>query len=93
MSWRDPFIPCRVSALGAMAVTVEYFTASEIAQQLVPLAGAHVIDPARDVRVAAIKTTRLLLDKLEHHAEGMTDCVEEQRKLQEQGVDIVGRYL
>lgn len=60
-SMKDPFTPCRLSALRAVIACKEYFTQKEIAEKVLPCIVPHLLDQASDVRNEAFKVVDALL--------------------------------
>mmetsp|Transcript_21482 Transcript_21482/g.43948 ORF Transcript_21482/g.43948 Transcript_21482/m.43948 type:complete len:836 (-) Transcript_21482:43-2550(-) len=60
-SMKDPFTPCRLSALRAVIACKEYFTQKEISEKVLPCIVPHLLDHASDVRNEAFKVVDALL--------------------------------
>ena len=52
-SMKDPFMPCRLSALRAIVTCKEYFTQKDLADKVLPAVAPHTLDAANDVRKEA----------------------------------------
>lgn len=60
-SMKDPFTPCRLSALRAVLTCQEYFTQKDVAEKVLPAVVPHTLDGATDVRAEAFKVVDALL--------------------------------
>ena len=58
---KDPFTPCRLSALRAVISCKEYFSQKDVAEKVLPCVVPHTLDAANDVRAEAFKVVDTLL--------------------------------
>jgi len=70
-SMKDPFTPCRLSALRAVLSCKEYFTQADVAEKVLPCVVAHTLDAASDVRAEAFKVVDTLLVGLREESQTM----------------------
>jgi len=70
-SMKDPFTPCRLSALRAVLSCQEYFTQKDVAEKVLPAVVPHTLDAANDVRAEAFKVVDTLLVSLRTESKKM----------------------
>ena len=70
-SMKDPFTPCRLSALRAVSSCQEYFTQKDVAEKVLPAVVPHTLDGANDVRAEAFKVVDSLLVGLRDESKRM----------------------
>lgn len=70
-SMKDPFTPCRLSALRAVLSCKEYFSQAEVAEKVLPCVVPHTVDAASDVRAEAFKVVDTLLVGLREESQTM----------------------
>jgi SCY1-like protein 1 len=68
---KDPFTPCRLSALRAVIVCKEYFSQKDIAEQVLPCVIPHTLDGANDVRTEAFNVVDTFLVNLREESKRM----------------------
>lgn len=68
---KDPFTPCRLSALRAVLSCKEYFTQQDVAEKVLPCVVPHTVDAANDVRTEAFKVVDTLLVGLREESQKM----------------------
>ncbi|EDQ90765.1 uncharacterized protein MONBRDRAFT_15474, partial [Monosiga brevicollis MX1] len=51
---KDPFLHARVAGLSGLSVCIEYFTATELAKRVLPIAAPAAVDPEESVRIAGM---------------------------------------
>eukprot|EP01105_Mastigella_eilhardi_P027385 TRINITY_DN8420_c0_g2_i1.p1 TRINITY_DN8420_c0_g2~~TRINITY_DN8420_c0_g2_i1.p1 ORF type:complete len:761 (-),score=188.75 TRINITY_DN8420_c0_g2_i1:12-2219(-) len=62
---QDPFPPSRIAGVTAFAVTKEYYTAQEVAAQVIPCVAPLLVDPEKKVRDEAFRCVNILLAYVE----------------------------
>lgn len=70
-SMKDPFTPCRLSALRAVISCKEYFSQKDVAEKVLPAVVQHTLDSANDVRLEAFKVVDTLLVGLREESQKM----------------------
>ena len=70
-SMKDPFTPCRLSALRAVTSCKEYFSQKDVAEKVLPAVVPHTLDGANDVRTEAFKVVDALLVGLREESKKM----------------------
>eukprot|EP00286_Rhodomonas_abbreviata_P018457 CAMPEP_0181292028 /NCGR_PEP_ID=MMETSP1101-20121128/2284_1 /TAXON_ID=46948 /ORGANISM="Rhodomonas abbreviata, Strain Caron Lab Isolate" /LENGTH=606 /DNA_ID=CAMNT_0023396463 /DNA_START=434 /DNA_END=2250 /DNA_ORIENTATION=- len=65
---QDPFPPARIAALMSLAVTMEYYSAQDIARRLLPAAGLLALDAEKEVRSHAVSCLKGAVARLEEEA-------------------------
>mmetsp|Transcript_4141 Transcript_4141/g.10509 ORF Transcript_4141/g.10509 Transcript_4141/m.10509 type:complete len:829 (-) Transcript_4141:230-2716(-) len=70
-SMKDPFTPCRLSALRAVITCREYFTQRDVAEKVLPSVVPHTLDADNDVRMEAFKVVDALLVGLREESKKM----------------------
>ena len=68
---KDPFTPCRLSALRAVIACKEYFSQKDIAEQVLPCVIPHTLDGANDVRTEAFNVVDTFLVNLREESKRM----------------------
>lgn len=69
---KDPFTPCRLSALKAVISCKQYFTQKDVAEKVLPSIVPHLLDSTNDVRVEAFKVVETLMGGLKEESQRMT---------------------
>lgn len=70
-SMKDPFTPCRLSALRAIITCQEYFTQKDMADKVLPAVAPHTLDAANDVRKEAFNVVEIILVGLRAESQKM----------------------
>ncbi len=70
-SMKDPFTPCRLSALKMAYACKDYFTQRDVAEKILPAVVPHTLDAANDVRAEAFKVVEALLSGLRDESQKM----------------------
>ncbi|KAL3810919.1 hypothetical protein ACHAXA_008769 [Cyclostephanos tholiformis] len=70
-SMKDPFTPCRLSALRMAYTCKDYFTQKDVAEKILPAVVPHTLDAANDVRAEAFKVVDALLMGLREESQKM----------------------
>lgn len=70
-SMKDPFTPCRLSALRAVLSCEKYFTQKDVAEKVLPCVIPHTLDAANDVRTEAFKVVDTLVVGLRTESQRM----------------------
>lgn len=70
-SMKDPFTPCRLSALRAVISCQEYFSQKDVAEKVLPAVVPHTLDAANDVRAEAFNVVDTLLVGLRKESKSM----------------------
>jgi SCY1-like protein 1 len=70
-SMKDPFTPCRLSALRLVISCLSYFPQKDVAEKVLPAVIPHTLDAAPDVRVEAFKVVDALLVGLREESQKM----------------------
>lgn len=78
-SMKDPFTPCRLSALRAIITCQEYFTQKDMADKVLPAVAPHTLDAANDVRKEAFNVVDVILVGL--RAESMRMAKDEAERI------------
>ncbi|KAL3771799.1 hypothetical protein ACHAW5_005354 [Stephanodiscus triporus] len=68
---KDPFTPCRLSALRAVTSCKEYFSQKDVAEKVLPAVVPHTLDAVSDVRAEAFKVVDALLVGLREESQKM----------------------
>ena len=71
-SMKDPFTPCRLSALRMAFSCKEYFTQRDVAEKVLPAVVPHALDAAAEVRAEAFKVVDALVAGLRGESQKMT---------------------
>lgn len=71
---KDPFIPCRLSALKCLLKVKQFFTAPEIAGKVLPAVSPFLLDGSKDVRKEAFAVLDDFLFHLRQESEKMGDA-------------------
>ncbi|EKX44850.1 hypothetical protein GUITHDRAFT_163464 [Guillardia theta CCMP2712] len=69
----DPFPPARLAALMSLAVTMEFYTAQDIARKVLPAVGMLTVDPQKDVRDQALTCLQGAVSRLAAESSKMSD--------------------
>ena len=69
---KDPFTPCRLSALRAVISCREYFSQRDVAEKVLPSVVPYTLDAANDVRSEAFKVVDTLLVGLREESQRMS---------------------
>ncbi|KAL7542148.1 hypothetical protein ACHAXR_011561 [Thalassiosira sp. AJA248-18] len=70
-SMKDPFTPCRLSALRAVVSCQEYFSQKDVAEKVLPCVVPHTLDASNDVRTEAFKVVDMLVVGLKKESQKM----------------------
>lgn len=70
-SMKDPFTPCRLSALRMAFSCKEYFTQRDVAEKVLPAVIPHALDAAAEVRAEAFKVVDALVAGLRVESQKM----------------------
>jgi len=89
-SMKDPFTPCRLSALRAVLACREFFTQAEVAEKVLPCVVPHTLDGASDVRVEAFKVVDTLLVGLREESQSMAKDAAERISAATCGMNTAG---
>ncbi|GAX12817.1 SCY1-like protein 1 [Fistulifera solaris] len=71
---KDPFIPCRLSALKCLLKVKQFFTPAEIAGKVLPAVSPFLLDGSKDVRKEAFLVLDDFLFSLKQESEKMGDA-------------------
>jgi len=71
---KDPFVPCRLSALKSTLKSKEFFSPVELSSKVLPAVTPHLLDGVRDVRKEAFAVVDDLLFFLRQESERMIDA-------------------
>ena len=72
-SMKDPFSPCRVSALRSLMQSKTLFTKQDLAVKVMPCVMPLLLDPMTDVRKEAFKVVRDFLGEIQQESNLMTE--------------------
>mmetsp|Transcript_37930 Transcript_37930/g.81023 ORF Transcript_37930/g.81023 Transcript_37930/m.81023 type:complete len:840 (+) Transcript_37930:120-2639(+) len=89
-SMKDPFTPCRLSALRAVISCKEYFTQKDVAEKVLPCVVPHTLDAANDVRAEAFKVVDTLLVGLRAESQKMAKDTADRISAATCGMNTVG---
>ena len=62
---RDPFPPCRIASINALAATQSFYTLAETGTKVLPAICTTLTDPEEPVRKQGFKVARGFIDKLQ----------------------------
>jgi len=89
-SMKDPFTPCRLSALRAVISCKEYFTQKDVAEKVLPAVVPHTLDGANDVRLEAFNVVDALIVGLREESSRMAKDEAERISAATCGMNTVG---
>eukprot|EP00536_Pseudo-nitzschia_multiseries_P004027 jgi/Psemu1/295417/fgenesh1_pm.65_\ len=72
-SMKDPFSPCRLSALQSLMKSKSLFTKKDMALKVTPSVMPLLLDPMTDVRGEAFRVVRDLLEEIQEESNRMTE--------------------
>mmetsp|Transcript_15115 Transcript_15115/g.17308 ORF Transcript_15115/g.17308 Transcript_15115/m.17308 type:complete len:817 (+) Transcript_15115:133-2583(+) len=72
-SMKDPFSPCRLSALKSTMKSQSLFTKQDLATKVMPSVMPLLLDPMTDVRQEAFRVVRKLLEDLQQESDRMME--------------------
>ncbi|MGK3749361.1 MAG: SCY1-like protein 1 [Bacillariaceae sp.] len=72
-SMKDPFSPCRLSALKSTMMSKTLFTKQDLATKVMPSVMPLLLDPMTDVRQEAFRVVRELLEDVQQESNRMTE--------------------
>ena len=72
-SMKDPFSPCRLSALKSTMKSKTLFTKQDLATKVMPSVMLLLLDPMTDIRLEAFLVVRELLEDLQQESNRMTE--------------------
>lgn len=70
---KDPFSPCRLSALRSLMTSKSLFTDQDLAIKVMPSVMPLLLDPMTDVRQEAFRVVRELLEEIQQESNRMTE--------------------
>ena len=72
-SMKDPFSPCRLSALKSTMMSKSLFTKQDLATKVMPSVMPLLLDPMMDIRQEAFRAVRDLLEDVQQESNRMTE--------------------
>jgi len=72
-SMKDPFSPCRLSALQSLMQSKSLFTKQDLAVKVMPCVMPLLLDPMTDIRTEAFRVVRDFLEEIQQESNLMTE--------------------